>query len=237
MTMLERIRYTLRRKIVFQKIIADYRLHANPTQALPMAKYMKNQFPFLGIKRPVRDQLQKPFLQAIKKEPQVNWRFVDECWNLPEREYQYLTIDYLVALHSRLGSGDAVHIENLLVEKSWWDTVDIIAVKLLGSLCSRYPDIISQYILPWGHSENLWLVRSAILFQLKYKGKTDCQLLAQIIKLNNASSEFFINKAIGWALREYSKTDPEWVDTFLRNTVLQPLSSREASRYLESGRK
>jgi 3-methyladenine DNA glycosylase AlkD len=216
---------------MFEKIISDYRLHADPTRAGAMVKYMKNQFAFLGISRPVRDQLQQPFLQAVKILP-VNWTFVQECWQLPEREYQYLAIDYLLGLQKKLLSEDMIHITNMLVTKSWWDTVDTIAVKLLGPLCLRHRDLIDQFVLPWSQGDNLWLARSAILFQLKYKSRTDCGLLGRIIQANNNSREFFINKAIGWALRECSKTDPEWVRNYLQATPLSSLSVREASKYL-----
>jgi len=216
---------------MFKEIISDYRLYSDPTKAGAMAKYMKNQFAFLGIPGPIRGQLQKPFLREVKLLP-VNWEFVQECWELPEREYQYLAIEYLIAVQKKLIPDDMIHIENILATKSWWDSVDSIAINLLGPLCSRHRDVIDRFVLPWSQGDNLWLARSAILYQLKYKSRTDRELLGQIVAANCKSREFFINKAIGWALREYSKTDPEWVRKYLQTTTLSSLSVREASKYL-----
>jgi 3-methyladenine DNA glycosylase AlkD len=110
--------------------------------------------------------------------------------------------------------------------------VDAIADKLVGHLCFRFPELIDQYIMKWAWSDNIWLIRSAILFQLKYKEHTNCEVLEAVILKNSSTKEFFINKAIGWALREYSKTNPQWVKSLIDNNPLHPLSVREGSKYL-----
>lgn len=217
---------------MFNRILQEFRRSENMTQALPMAKYMKNRFLYLGLTRPERNTIQAGFLKEVKKEKEINWDFVWECWDLPEREYQYLAIDYLIVLVKRLQKDDMVKIELLIAQKSWWDSVDIIASKLVGELCVLYPELIDDYILPWAASENIWLARTAILFQLKYKQNMDTMLLSRIILLNNNSREFFINKAIGWILREYSKSNQQWVKDFIANNSLHPLSVREGSKYL-----
>jgi 3-methyladenine DNA glycosylase AlkD len=218
---------------MFKKILQEYRQNNNPQQALPMAKYMQNRFTFLGLPRPERNRLQKEFIQQVRRDKTINWDFVQECWEMPEREYQYLAVDYLIALAQYLQPHDMIRVEALITAKSWWDTVDTIAVKLVGQLCQRYPELIAEYIPKWAAGENIWLIRTAILFQLKYKQATDTDLLASVIRQNNNSQELFANKAIGWALREYSKTDPVWVQAFVARHRLHPLSVKEGSKYIE----
>lgn len=199
--------------------------------AVHMAAYMKNKFSFLGISRPKRNELQKTFLKEAKKGKFVDWEFIFKCWDLPEREFQYLAMDYIVTLQKYLLENDIEKIEKLITNKSWWDTVDVLAGKIAGQFFSRFPRLIDKYILEWSVSENIWLKRTAILFQLKYKEKTDIQLLKKVILQNKDTKEFFINKAIGWALREYSKTNKKWVRSFIANNSLHSLSVREGSKY------
>lgn len=217
---------------MFDQILQELRDNKNPSQAVPMAKYMKNKFSFLGLTRPARNKIQAGFLKEVRKEKGINWEFIFKCWELPEREYQYLAVDYLMTRVRLLKNEDMVRLEELITQKSWWDTVDIIAVKLVGELCTQCPELIDDYILNWAASDNIWLARTAILFQLKYKQNTDTKLLTRIILLNNKSPEFFINKAIGWILREYSKSNQEWVKSFITNNHLHPLSVREGSKRL-----
>ena len=110
--------------------------------------------------------------------------------------------------------------------------MDGLATNITGILCAKYPELIRSHILSWAENKNIWLVRVGVLFQIKYKENTDTELLKLIIVKNGQTKEFFITKAIGWALREYSKTDKEWVISFLESSTLQPLSVREASKYL-----
>jgi 3-methyladenine DNA glycosylase AlkD len=121
----------------------------------------------------------------------------------------------------------------LITTKSWWDTVDAIANHNVGQLLRQYPDSRDRTLTPWRQSENIWLRRTAILFQLSYKTATDADLLFAIATENRESSEFFIQKAIGWALREYSKTAPDAVQTFVATAELAPLSQREALKWLK----
>lgn len=153
-------------------------------------------------------------------------------WEMPEREFQYLIIDYMTALRHCLHKKDMDNIRTLIITKSWWDTVDTFAVSITGVLCLNYLELIESHILKWAESDSTWLVRTAILFQLKYKEKTDTELLRLIITKNSNTKEFFINKAIGWSLREYSKTNREWVKKFIENNALHSLSVREGSKYL-----
>jgi 3-methyladenine DNA glycosylase AlkD len=215
-----------------RKIIDVFYDNKDLEQSRSMAAYMKNKFEFLGLSRPVRNVFQEELIKRAKKVKLIDWDFVFECWDLPEREFQYLAVDYLVALEKQLQAGDIERLERLITAKPWWDTVDIIAQKLVGGLCRRHPELIDNHMLKWAGSDNIWLARTAILFQTKYKDITDAHLLGRIILMNNDSKEFFINKAIGWALREYSKTDREWVREFIENNTLAPLSVKEGSKYL-----
>jgi len=215
-----------------QAVIDSFYQNRNNDRAAGMAAYMKNKFSFLGLLKPERERLQLGFINQAKKTAFIDWEFVFQLWALPEREFQYLAIDYLLALQRLLHGGDIDKLKLLITTKSWWDTVDVLAGNIVGGVCVRYPELVKSQMLSWAESDNIWLVRTAILFQLKYKASTDTGVLSLIILKNNGSKEFFINKAIGWALREYSKTNKEWVKIFIENSSLQPLSVREGSKYI-----
>jgi 3-methyladenine DNA glycosylase AlkD len=205
----------------------------NEDNAEPMKKYMKDRFPFLGIKKPKRSELEKQFFQetGILKEP-FNQAFIRELWAKEEREYQYTALVYMEKSLKRLEKADLPFMEELIQTKSWWDTVDAIAPKPVGEIAGKFPEVVAETIDGWAIADYLWLRRAALLFQLKYKENTNEELLFQYIRLNADSKEFFIQKAIGWALREYSKTNPASVKKFIEGTKLAPLSVREGSKYL-----
>lgn len=215
-----------------EEVIRRFREAADPEKAEGMKAYMKHQFEFLGIQKAQRVKLSREFMKRMKAEPTIDWGFVDICWALPEREFQYLAMEYLVMKKVLLTAEDLPSIKTLIVTKSWWDTVDLLASQLLGQICQAAPELKQEAMIPWSQDENLWIRRSAILFQLKYKEELDPALLSQIIGYNQECREFFIAKAIGWILREYSKTNPDWVRTFIQGTALQPLSVREGSKYM-----
>lgn len=214
------------------EIIEIFKDNKDKENAISMKKYMKDNFEFLGIKSPKRKELQKEYVKEISKDNYINYDLVSELWKQEEREFQYVAIDYLVKNKKKLVKKDIDLIENMIVTKSWWDTIDPIASNLLGELCKKYQELIDEYIIRWSTSNNMWLRRSAILFQLKYKENTDTKLLESIIQNNNEDKEFFINKAIGWILREYSKTNPQWVKEFIENNKLSKLSIKEGSKYI-----
>jgi 3-methyladenine DNA glycosylase AlkD len=205
--------------------------NADPVKAEPMAAYMKNICPFLGISKPQRASISRSFLKQCKNTDSIDWAFVDKCWSL-EREFQYLALDYLRAVARLLTDQDVLKLRGLAVTKSWWDTVDSLD-RIVGGIALEYP-VVNDNLLAWSAGDNLWLRRLAIDHQLGRKEKTDTALLEKIIVNNLNQKEFFINKAIGWSLREYSKTEPDWVRTFTERHKdgLSPLSLREASKYL-----
>jgi 3-methyladenine DNA glycosylase AlkD len=207
------------------------RQNANAEQAVSMSAYMKNICPFLGIPKPKRAELSKPFLKEAKKHTQIDWDFVDKCWQL-EREFQYLALEYLGVVARLLTLEDIPRLRKLAETKSWWDTIDVLD-RLIGGIALIHP-AVNDILLEWSLDDNFWLRRIAIDHQLLRKEKTDTELLEKIIINNFRQTEFFINKAIGWSLREYSKTDPEWVREFIEKhrDKMANLSIREASKYI-----
>jgi 3-methyladenine DNA glycosylase AlkD len=210
-----------------------FQAHANPTAADSMRAYMRNLFPFLGIKSPLRRQLQQEFYSdfGLPELEDLSSTLID-LWALPEREYQYTASELLGRFEKKLPPEFIDTIETLLTTKSWWDTVDTLASNTVGTHFKRYPSIREATLAKWRKSEDFWLRRTCILFQLKYKSDTDFDLLKAIIYENLGSQEFFINKAIGWALRQYTRVDPEGVREFVAETQLSPLSAREALKWL-----
>lgn len=217
---------------VLEELIAAFYAHRNEAKAGFMAAYMKDKFPFLGISKPERAALARGFLRGAKKAAAVDWALIDRLWALPEREFQYLAVDYLAAVKDKLAAGDIARLAGLVTAKPWWDTVDALATVIIGHLCAKHQELVADHIVRWSAGEDVWLARTAVLFQLKYKEKTDTEVLGLIIGNTCGTKEFFLNKAIGWALREYSKTDKEWVRGFVAGHRLHPLSGREGSKYL-----
>ncbi|MCU9611971.1 DNA alkylation repair protein [Caldibacillus lycopersici] len=215
-------------------VVGILEANRNPENAVPMEKYLRNNFSFLGIKTPLRRELVKKFFKEtdILTQP-LNHSFILALWEKEEREYQYAALDYIGKSVKKLTKEDLPLIEHLLITKSWWDTVDMLAANVVGAIAKRNQKIIEESIENWASSTHLWLRRTAILFQLKYKEETNEALLYEYIKRNKDSKEFFIQKAIGWALREYSKTNPYAVKRFIEATELPKLSVREGSKYLK----
>ncbi|WP_310235648.1 DNA alkylation repair protein [Brevibacillus nitrificans] len=204
--------------------------YANAELAGPMRKYMKDHFPFLGIKAPLRKELSKRLLkeQGIPDDWET---VVRQLWAMPEREFQYVAMDLLEKVKKRLEAGHLRLVEELITTKSWWDTVDYLAAHTVGTLFRLFPALIAPTNAGWIASGNLWLQRTTILFQLSYKEKTDRELLFSNIRIYKDSQEFFIQKAIGWSLREYAKTDAAAVLRFVEQTPLASLSRREALKH------
>jgi len=219
--------YVRRLKALFEK-------HADAVQAAPMKKYMRDQFEYLGIKTPKNVALQKEFYSEYGL-PELSDldEVLRDLWALPQREFQYIAVSLLGKFEKQLQAEFIDTIEYLIVTKPWWDTVDAITGHTVGTHFRRHPAIKKKYLARWRKSENFWLRRTTILFQLGYKKETDFALLCDIIRENLNSKEFFINKAIGWSLRQYAYTDPKAVKKFVKSTPLHPLSRREAMKHIE----
>lgn len=204
----------------------------NQEQAISMKKYMRNLFDFYGIQTPKRKAIYKNFLKEEKKNKKIDWNFLDECYNDSHREFQYLVYDYLLALNDYLTYDDIQKIKKYAKTKQWWDTIDFLD-KVIGNIGLKDKKV-DELMLKWSKDEDFWLRRLAIDHQLGRKEKTNTDLLKQIIINNLGSNEFFINKAIGWSLRDYSKTNPKWVKDFIQKhkDQMNKLSIKEASKYI-----
>ena len=213
-------------------LITDLEENRNELLAESMSKYMQDKFSFLGVRGATRTEIYKKYFPDVRKTKTIDWDFVENCWNKEEREFQYVVVYYLKAMQKFLKREDISRLKYLIVTKSWWDTVDLLA-KVVGSLVIRIEGY-DQIMLEWSKDSNIWLRRVAILYQLSFKEKVDEGLLEKILLANLGDNEFFINKAVGWALRDYSKFNPEWVKEFIENNKMNManLSLREASKYL-----
>ena len=214
------------------KLISDLEENRNELLAESMSKYMQDKFRFLGVRGATRTEIYKKYFPDARKTKTIDWDFVENCWNKEEREFQYAVVYYLKAMQKFLKREDISRLKYLIVTKSWWDTVDLLA-KVVGSLIIRIKGY-DQIMLEWSKDSNIWLRRVAILYQLSLKDKVDKQVLDEILVNNLGDSEFFINKAVGWALRDYSKYNPEWVREFIKKNKenMANLSIREASKYI-----
>ncbi len=211
-----------------------YTNNINADYAVAMAKYMKDNFAFIGLKTNLRRTLFKQTIDSHKQEVKDNARVVAKLlYGKKQREYHYSAIEILTKeLKRKFRKEDIELIEYMLITNSWWDSVDTIAKYLLGGYLEQFPDETENVIERFSSSENMWLNRSVIIFQLGYKKNTDEHLLFSECLKHKHSKEFFIQKAIGWALREYAKTNPYTVKQFVEGAGLKPLSTREALKNL-----
>lgn len=216
-------------------IIDEFHKKADPSNQSAMENYMRNQFPFLGIKTPVRKATLQPLFKQYGK---LTWEetvsAVDYLWRQNEREFQYAALTILEKQKKKLPASSIILIMELVTSKSWWDTVDHLASHMCGSYFSLHPHEIDAMTRSWINSDNMWVRRTAILSQLKFKEKTDEKLLFDLILQCRHEKEFFIQKAIGWALREYSKTNKSAVVDFIEHNDLPKLSKREGLKWLSN---
>jgi 3-methyladenine DNA glycosylase AlkD len=208
---------------------------ARTADALFMKKYMLGQFDYFGIRSPQRKIIFRDYFQEFGF-PDVSLvpEIVESLFEQPEREFHYFAIELSQKMLKKMKEPALETIEFMITTKSWWDTVDWIASHHAGTYFKNYPEKINDCTGRWMDSGNMWLQRSALLFQLKYKKNTDEELMFACIRQLSGSKEFFIRKAIGWILREYSKTNSASVIQFVENTNLSGLSRREALKWLKN---
>lgn len=201
----------------------------DPEYAVWQTNYQRDQFQFLGVRKPTLQKVVKTLYQTHRSE---DWKEdVRDLWNEKQREFHYAAIEWAIYSRKMAGAEDLEFYKSLVLSNSWWDTVDTIAPHLIGHLLLKHPELII-HSEGWLASESLWLRRTALLYQLRWKEKTDYVRLFEYCKHLSGEKEFFIRKAIGWALREYGKTNAVAVQQFLDSTTLSPLSKREASKNL-----
>jgi len=220
-------------KEYLQPLKTAFEENANPSKALQMKAYMRGQYEYYGIASPERSVIFAEHKKNYGLIPEVHLNeIVTTCWQAPEREFQYFAMEMLNKVSKKSKPETIQFYEYMITNKSWWDTIDFIAANLVGSYFKIYPELIHSKTAEWIDSENMWLQRTCLIFQLKYKTLLDTDLLESfILKLKDAKP-FFIRKAIGWILREYSKTDPEYVKNFVRNHSLSGLSRIEALKWM-----
>jgi len=216
----------------YSELFDELKKAGNPVISVQMAAYMKNKFEFLGIPSSERKKISNKYLKEMKKSGEIDWDFVFKCINEDEREFFYVAIDYLLLMRKHLTQDDMQNLIKLITVKSWWDSFDAFH-KIFAELSIKYPDV-NNIMIAWNTDNNIWLRRSAIIYQLSLKNKTNKENLQKIICNNFGTDEFFINKAVGWSLREYSKTDADWVRAFITTYKdnMSKLSIKEAVKYI-----
>lgn len=216
----------------YQEIKKAFELLRDEDNAKKMSSYMRDKFKYYGIPTPKRKAVYKSILNKEKKAGTVDWDFLEKCWNDDYREFQYVVMDYLVTMQKFLKYDDVVAIERFVRSKQWWDTIDGLD-RIVGNI-AFIDGRINDLMLKWSEDDDFWVRRIAIDHQLCRKLDTNVELLEKILVNNFGSSEFFINKAIGWSLRDYSKSNPEWVRGFIERyrAKMNSLSLKEASKYL-----
>ncbi|HHX58378.1 MAG TPA: DNA alkylation repair protein [Candidatus Moranbacteria bacterium] len=216
----------------YSRIKKEFELNSNKERAFKMAAYMRNKFQFYGIAAEDRRGVYKEDLKKQKKISSIDWSFIQVCWNDEHREFQYTALDYLLVKQDLLTFSDISKVKKYIKQKQWWDTIDNLhgIIGCIGSTDER----VGPLMLKWSRDNDFWVRRIAINHQLNKKEKTDTVLLEKILVNNFGSDEFFVNKAIGWSLREYSKTNPDWVKKFIHTHKdrMSKLSVKEASKYI-----
>nr|WP_279663753.1 DNA alkylation repair protein [Ectobacillus ponti] len=211
-----------------------YSQYADEAYAQWSKNYVRNQFSFLGIRTPERRRLTNQFIKenGLPRKEELH-DVIYMLWDLPEREYQKAALDILAKTKKELTTADMPWLSDLILKKSWWDTVDVLSPHIIGYMFSNNRELVLSFADKWIDDENIWLQRSAILYQLYFKSETDEERLFRYIIRRANSDEFFVQKAIGWILREYAKTRPENVISFVANHQLKPLSKREALKHFK----
>ena len=216
----------------YSKIKQLFEQNRDEENAIKMSKYMRDLFKFYGIPTPIRKSLYKDLLKEEKAKKTIDWNFLDKCYEDDYREFQYLALDYIENMQKFLNYDDIAKLYKYIKSKQWWDTIDRFD-RIVGNIAFK-DDRINDLMLKWSKDEDFWLRRIAIDHQLGRKDKTNTKLLEQILINNFGSDEFFINKAIGWSLRDYSKTNPDWVKDFLNKyeNKMNKISLKEAYKYI-----
>ena len=202
-------------------------------KAVKQEQYMRNKFKFYGFAAAERHKIVNEFLKNLIF-PKQN-KLIDELkllWSHDYRDMQHVGMYILAKYQKKNKFDDLQFIEFMITEKSWWDTVDFIASNNAFNYFNDFPKEIHKTVDKWIASENIWLQRSCLIFQLKKNKKTDIDLLFSVIERLKHDNEFFIQKAIGWSLRQYSKINPQLVIDYVEKNDFSNLAKREALKYI-----
>lgn len=219
---------------MLQQIVFELERIRDAAHAPAMEAYMKNHFTFLGVTAAPR----KNIFNSFKKDwaqlsNTARWDFIDECWQHDARELQYIALDALISDYKkRAAASDLPKLEFLITQKPWWDTIDLLVSHVVGHYAKHFPQEFTKRAAEWESSSNFWLHRSLLIHQLKFKQETNLELLQYYIHCFKGNKEFFVQKAIGWSLREVSKWNPDWVREVVAQEGLVGLAKREALKYV-----
>ncbi len=220
---------------LLSELEAKLRAGRHPHRAKKVEAYMKDRFPFFGMETNIRRQIQAPFLKRMQEieDRELRWEMIHRLFEKEEREFHYVAIDWLNKWPKKyFDARDITQFKWIITQHSWWDSVDAIASNALGKWAQLFPELQASWISEWRDADSFWLQRSCLIFQLKYRHATDVVLLESLIESFKSNREFFIQKAIGWSLRELSKHKPDDVRAILERQHLSGLALREAQKYL-----
>ena len=209
---------------------------ADPKIALKQSAYMRNLFPYLGLPKPQREIIEKEIFKKTKVQNLASLqKTLLDLWKQEPREFQYTALCFAEKHRKIMTPAILPTLETMIRNKSWWDTVDTIAPNLVGHLVKIHPEL-SRVMDQWIEDPYLWIRRAALLHQLRWKEATNAEKLFGYCQKTLHEKDFFIRKAIGWVLREYSKTNPKAVKKFISShqSLLSNLSIREGSKYLDN---
>jgi 3-methyladenine DNA glycosylase AlkD len=205
-------------------------------RAIAMKQYMRNQFEFFGVTSVPRKELFSKWKNELPNDlnKEERWDLIRELWEKQEREYQYVAMDWLNSWKmSEIQEIDNKNLKFLISNKAWWDTVDLLSSNVLGKFGQKFPEKMLEVIEEWTDEPSFWLHRATIIFQLRYKANTNLNILSSQIIRFQSNKEFFIQKAIGWSLREYAKIDSNWVFQFVEDQKITGLAKREALKHMK----
>jgi 3-methyladenine DNA glycosylase AlkD len=218
---------------LLDRLVRVFLAARDPARAQAQAAYMRDRFPFLGLAAPAQRALARTVVAGLPRPSEADlWAVALGCWRLDEREYQYFACDFL-RTHVRVPGPTLTTLRTLLTTKPWWDTVDPLATRVVGGLVRRHPGLVAE-MDAWAAGDETWLIRTAILHQLHHREDTDAARLFGYCTRQAGHPDFFVRKAIGWALRQYARTDPAAVRAYVarERESLSPLSVREATKHL-----
>jgi len=220
--------------IVF--VQAALRERADPPKAVDMQAYMKTEMPFYGVQKPARALILRQLVQGFPPADRDGYEdLVLGLWSLPHREEKYLALGVAGHFRDFVDTASLPLYRRLILEGAWWDFVDEVATHLVGHLVVHHPAEVWPEVDTWIDDADIWLRRSAIICQVGAKEKTDTTRLFAFCEARLEEKEFFIRKAIGWALRQHARIDPEMVARFVETQRgrLSGLSYREATKHIQ----
>lgn len=217
----------------FAELTLAFEMNADPVRASGAKAYMRNKSEFYGLSSPLRRQIVREFIAKAGYPPYEQLEeLVRFAWEQPQREWQYTAMEFAAKYVKKAGPELIDLSEWMITHKSWWDSVDFVAPNIAGMMFRRFPELKMQYIDRWLQSGNLWLQRSCLIHQLRFNKTTDSILLFNLCEQLAGHPDFFIRKAIGWSLRQYSKFAPEAVTEFVHDHELSNLSRKEALKVI-----